>query len=49
MTPGKFISAEPSKETPPISLAVDNLVDVAALPSTEPLIVELNVLVPVIV
>ena len=43
------ISAEPSKLFPAISLAVDNLVDVAALPSTEPLIVELNVFVPAIV
>ena len=43
------MSAEPSKLLPAISLAVDNLVDVAAFPSIEPLIVELNVFVPAMV
>ena len=38
--------ALPSKDTPPIVLAVAKIVAVAALPSTEPLIVELNLFVP---
>ena len=35
-TPGKLILAEPLKLTPPISLAVANIVAVAALPVVEP-------------
>ena len=35
-TPGKLISAVPSKDTPPIFLAVSNAVAVAALPVVEP-------------
>ena len=32
LTPGKFIFADPSKDTPPIVLAVSNAVAVAAFP-----------------
>ena len=32
LTPGRFMFAEPSNETPPIVLAVANFVAVAALP-----------------
>ena len=35
LTPGKFIFAEPSNDTPPIVLAVASFVAVAALPVQE--------------
>ena len=45
----RSIFALPSKDTPAIVLAVANFVAVAALPSIEPDIVLLKVLVPAIV
>jgi len=42
-TPGKLILAEPSNDTPPISLAVSNVVAVSALPVTSPVILPVNV------
>ena len=36
LTPGRFIFADPSNETPPIVLAVANFVAVPAFPVTEP-------------
>ena len=36
LTPGKLIAADPSKDTPPIVLAVASLVAVPALPEASP-------------
>ena len=48
-TPGRFILAVPLKDTPPMVRAVCRAVAVEALPAKSPVIVELNVLAPVMV